>query len=74
MKLPRNSPFAVFAGIGFEIVGLILGAVWLGGYLDRKFGLQGIFTLILILLAATGWMLHVFFLLRRLNQNSSDQK
>ena len=63
---PKN-PLAVFAGIGFEIVALIFAAVFIGSKIDKSLGLQGIATICLILLATLGWMIHVYFLLKKLN-------
>lgn len=63
---PKN-PLAVFAGIGFEIVALIFVAVFFGSKVDKSFGLQGIATISLIILVTLGWMVHVFFLLKKLN-------
>ena len=72
MKGANSSPLAVFVGIGFEIVALILVAVWLGGHLDRHFALAGLGTVFMIILAMVAWMVHVFVLLKQLNQKQNQ--
>lgn len=54
----------VFTGIGFELVGLVIGAVTLGGVLDEKFDLKGIGTAGLIILCFIGWFCHLIVLLK----------
>ena len=72
MKINKSSPLAVFTGIGFEIVVLILVAVWCGGHLDRHFELSGVGTVLMIILAMVIWMTHVFVLLKKLNAQQSQ--
>lgn len=77
-KMTLSGPLAVFTGIGFEIVALILAAVWIGGHIDRHFELKGVGTIVMIILVTIVWMFHVFVMLKKLNQNQSqtppDQK
>lgn len=54
-----------FAGIGFELAGLIAGASVLGQFLDEKYQQKGIFTVILILLAFVGWIIRLLKLLKK---------
>lgn len=70
----KTSPLAVFTGIGFEIVALIIVAVFTGGYIDRHFDLKGIGTVVMIILATLAWMFHVFILLKKLNQSTSHSQ
>lgn len=72
MKIDMKGPLAVFFGLGFEVVALIVGAVYVGSFLDERYALNGVGTLALILLATAGWMLHVFVLLRQLNNQPRE--
>lgn len=64
--MPKNKLIA-FVGVGMEAVGLILGAVWLGQYADSYFDLKYVFTSILPILALTGWIVHIMFMVKNLN-------
>ena len=63
---------AVFVGMGFEIVGLLLVGVWAGAYFDKKFNLQGMATAGLVVLALILWFLHLLQLIKNIN-NDQDQ-
>jgi hypothetical protein len=57
--------YVVFIGIGFELIGLILVAVYLSEYLEKIHPSKGIITAGLVLLALVGWFVHILILLRR---------
>lgn len=65
---------AVFAGVGFELIALLLSGAFLGQYLEKRFPSQGFLTAGLVILALVGWMVHLIVLLRRMDENSPDQK
>jgi len=69
LKLDRG---ATFVGMGFEIVGLLLLGVWLGGFIDKKFALNGMGTAGMVILALVGWFIHLVQLLKKY-QNDQDQ-
>jgi len=54
--------------MGFELVALILSAVWLGPILDRYFGTQGVWLLVLLVSLLIGWFVRVIYLLRRISE------
>jgi len=71
------SKYIVFASIGFELVGLILGCYYLGDYLDQKYQTKGLIFVGLTILALVGWMVRVVWLLRRIqaqDENSESKK
>lgn len=64
-----NGKMAAFVGIGFEVVGLIIAAVWLGGWLDTHYGLKGMATAGLVICALVGWFIHILWMLKRFEKD-----
>ncbi|MGZ3773760.1 MAG: AtpZ/AtpI family protein [Pseudobdellovibrionaceae bacterium] len=65
--------YIIFASIGFELVGLIIGCFYLGQYLDQKYNSRGLIFVGLTFLALIGWLWRVIWLLRRM-QKSEDSE
>lgn len=59
-----NKKMAAFVGIGFEVVGLIIAAVWAGGWLDARYNLKGMATAGLVIVALVGWFVHILWMLK----------
>ncbi len=55
----------VFMGMGFELLGLVLGGYYLGDTIDRYFSWPGYGVAGLIVICMIGWMFHLIFLLKR---------
>lgn len=69
--------YVLFVSMGFELIGLIIVAVYLGGYIEEKFLIKkGMLQALLILLFLVGWFLRVIYQVKRANSNikSSDAK
>lgn len=64
MKMKRAKAI-VFAGMGFELVGLILAGLYLGQFLDKQYNLNGLATAGLSILVLIGWMVQLVFMLRK---------
>ena len=60
-----NKQGIVFAGMGFELVGLMLGSVYLGQAIDKHMGWSGISLAALMMLSLVGWIAHIMILLNR---------
>ena len=67
-----NKKALVFAGMGFELVGLILVGLYVGQYLDEKFNLGGIGTAGLAMLVLASWLWHLVILLKRFMQDGPE--
>lgn len=67
---------AVLVSMGFEIVGIVLVAVWIGGWIDQNYGWGGMGLVTAIVIGFVGWLTHVIMILRTLEQseNSGDTK
>ena len=63
----------VFVGMGFELLGLMLGALYIGQILDEKLESQGIYTAILSFTALIIWVYHLVLLIKKF-QNENDRK
>ncbi|MCB0369084.1 MAG: hypothetical protein KDD45_06430 [Bdellovibrionales bacterium] len=62
--------YILFIGIGFELVGLIVGAIYLASFLEEKYGNKGTISAGLILIALVAWFVHIYYLLRKLYSDS----
>jgi MFS-type transporter involved in bile tolerance (Atg22 family) len=72
--MAKKNRMAAFAGIGFEIVGLMVGAVLIGQYLDERFNAKGMITAGFVILALTGWLIHVIYMLKSFSgEDKADQ-
>lgn len=58
----------IFAGMGFEAVGVVLAAIWLGEWLDQSFQAKGLFTILLSFIGLGGWFAHILFMLKQMNK------
>lgn len=50
---------AIFSALGFEIVGIIIAAVYIGAYIDEKYKWNGLGLIGAIALGFIGWFVHV---------------
>jgi hypothetical protein len=68
--------YIIFASIGFELVGLIIGCFYLGEFLDSKFHSKGLFFVGLSMASLIGWLVRVIWLLNRIQdkEDKSDKK
>lgn len=60
-----NKKGIVFMAMGFELGGMIFGALFLGRLIDNTYELNGLGTLVIIFLVMGGWFYHLYILLRR---------
>lgn len=60
--------YIIFASIGFELVGLIVGCFFLGDYLDQKYQTKGMIFVGLTLACLVGWLWRVIWLLQRMQR------
>ena len=68
-KSQKNTKALVFAGMGFELVGLILAGLYLGQYLDKNFGFGGLGTAAMAMLVLASWIWHLVILLKKFNED-----
>ena len=59
----------VFIGMGFELLGLILTALYLGKYVDDQYELNGLCIALFSFLALIIWVFHLVILTRQFQKN-----
>lgn len=57
-----------FAGMGIELISLILGSIFLGQKIDDHFKLPGYATVVVLLIVLVGWFVRLLYLLRRMSK------
>lgn len=65
--------YIIFASIGFELVGLIIGCFYLGEFLDSTYHTKGLIFVALSMASLVGWLVRVIWLLKRI-QDQEDKK
>lgn len=65
--------YIIFASMGFELVGLILGCFYLGQYLDQRYQTKGLIFVGLVFAALIGWLSRVIWLLHRMQKNEEEE-
>jgi hypothetical protein len=63
-----------FIGMGFEIVGLVMGSVWIGKFLDDRYNGKGLFTAGVVVLSLVAWFIHLVMMLRRMDPGGGDEE
>ena len=69
-----NKKYLVFTGMGFELVGIILAAVYIGHYCDEFYGTKGLGVVGLSVLGLGGWITHVVVLSKKLDQEPDTKE
>ena len=64
----RNQ-YLIFAAMGIELVSIIMATLWLGQKIDEIYGFEGKAGIILSLIGLVGWLLHIVFLLKKLENH-----
>lgn len=60
--------YLAFASIGFELIGLLLVAIFAGEHLDKKYAGGGLYQSGLIILAMVGWLVRLLINLKKFNK------
>lgn len=63
--------YMLFIGIGFELIGLIVAAVFAANWLEARYPSKGMITAGLVLLALVGWFVHIMVLLKQVNKDNN---
>lgn len=66
--------YIVFAGIGFELVGIMMASIYLGQAIDKTYQTKGIALAAMMFLGLASWLTHVIMLLRRLEKQNPEDK
>jgi len=61
--------YIVFAALGFELVGIMIGCLFLGQWLDHKYSTKGLAIIGCSVLGLAGWLIHVVQMAKSLDKN-----
>ncbi|MFN7728913.1 MAG: AtpZ/AtpI family protein [Bdellovibrio sp.] len=70
----KPSRYLVFASMGLELVGLVIGCLYIGQVLDEKFGTKGLMVIFFSVASLVGWFIHLVFLLKRIEKLAEKDK
>ncbi len=60
-------------GMGFELLGLMLGALFVGQAVDKHFGWNGYGVALFVVVVMTSWMYHLIVLLKQFMTKVDDR-
>lgn len=66
--------YIVFAGIGFELVGIMMASIYLGQIIDKSYQTKGLGLIALMFIGLASWLTHVVLLLRRFEKEDSKDE
>jgi F0F1-type ATP synthase assembly protein I len=64
-KYKKKRQLTVFSGLGFEVIGLMLGSVFMGRQIDDYLDTGGLAIVILIILSFIVWLMHVIHMAKK---------
>lgn len=64
--------YIIFASMGFELVGLVIGCFYLGQFLDQKYQTKGLIFVGLVFVSLIGWLTRIIWMLRRMEKMDED--
>lgn len=67
-----KSKYLVFAGMGVELIGIILTCLYVGQLIDQTYHTKGLALAGLPMLGLGGWIYHIVVLARRMDENSAE--
>ena len=62
-----KNKYIVFAVMGMELIGIMVGCLLIGQMLDEKFGLKGLAMIGLSMLGLAGWLYQIVMMAKRLD-------
>ena len=60
--------YIVFSAMGFELVGIMLGCLYIGQLIDENYGWKGMGIVSFSVLGLAGWLIHIVQLSKRLDK------
>ncbi|MCB9027162.1 MAG: hypothetical protein H6625_12640 [Bdellovibrionaceae bacterium] len=68
----KKNKSIVFAGMGFELAGLIIGGLFFGQHLDKSYNLKGLATAGITFAVLLSWLVHLVFLLKKYQEPDTE--
>jgi F0F1-type ATP synthase assembly protein I len=64
--------YLIFTAMGFELVGIMIGCLLLGQWVDHRYATKGLAMVGFSVLGLAGWLFHIIQLSKNLDKNQSD--
>lgn len=64
----------VFAGMGFELFAIVLGALLIGPIIDEYYDIKPVGTLVLLLLCVVGWLIHFVHMIKNYIKATNEER
>ena len=64
----------VFMGMGFELLGVILGGLYVGDLLDKQMSWPGYGTAGVVVACLVSWMVHLVYMLKKFMAETPDDQ
>lgn len=66
-----NSKMLAFAGLGFEMVAILVISAYGGKWLDQHYDWKGMATAGLVILGLAGWIVHILYMLKKFEKDDN---
>lgn len=67
-----NSKYLIFAGMGLELVGIMVACLYLGQKLDQTYHLKGLAMVGLSIIGLAGWLIQIIKLSQKLDKQADE--
>lgn len=64
----------VFLGMGFELLGLILGGLYVGQTIDKVMKWPGYGVALMVICGLISWLIHLIFMLKKFMRDTQDDQ
>ena len=65
--------YIVFTAMGFELIGLMAVALYIGKIIDDTYLLKGLGLIGFSLLALSGWLIHIILLSKKIDSSENNK-
>ena len=65
----KSNRYLIFSAMGIELVGLMVGALYLGQSLDARFQTKGLAMIALSILCLAGWLFQIVVMAKKVDRS-----
>ncbi len=62
----------VFIGVGFELLAMVLGGLYVGEHVDKYFNLGGKGTITVVFCCLASWCIHFIYLIKKFMKDADE--